>query len=297
MNSASLEDMRARMSSADPAVAEVDRRIADLRHAIEAEPFAFDRRFLFRALSMGHSQFAELIGARGPNTQVNAACASTAQALCVAEDWIRAGRCRRVVVVSADDVASDTLLPWTGSGFLASGAAATDDGGRGSGPALRQAPARDDHRLRRRCPGRGVCRCGPRTRRPADLRDARDSHRQQRLPRHPARCRPHLPGDGAAHPAGGAAGHRPREDRGPDDVRVARDLHARPRRQRGGRDQRAAHDLRPDPPTRSSSRTRRASPGTPWARDRGSRRRQGAGNGHRPAGRRTSARSIRSLAT
>src|SRR5262249_58897480 len=33
---------------------------------------------------------------------------------------------RRVVVVSADDVASDTLLPWTGSGFLASGAAATD---------------------------------------------------------------------------------------------------------------------------------------------------------------------------
>src|SRR6266487_790414 len=26
-----------------------------------------------------------------------------------------------------DDVTSDTLLPWTGSGFLASGAAATDD--------------------------------------------------------------------------------------------------------------------------------------------------------------------------
>ena len=41
----------------------------------------FDRRFLFRVLSMGHSQFAELIGARGPNTQVNAACASTTQAV------------------------------------------------------------------------------------------------------------------------------------------------------------------------------------------------------------------------
>ena len=40
-------------------------------------PYAFDRRFLFRVLSMGHSQFAELIGARGPNTQINAACAST----------------------------------------------------------------------------------------------------------------------------------------------------------------------------------------------------------------------------
>ena len=45
----------------------------------------------------------------------------------MAEDWIRAGRCRRVVVVSADDASSDALLPWLGSGFLASGAAATDD--------------------------------------------------------------------------------------------------------------------------------------------------------------------------
>ena len=87
----------------------------------------FDRRFLFRCLSMGHSQFAEIIGARGPNTQVNAACASTTQAAALAEDWIRAGRCRRVVVVSADDATSDTLLPWLASGFLASGAAATDD--------------------------------------------------------------------------------------------------------------------------------------------------------------------------
>ena len=124
---ATLEDVRARMSAADPAISEVDRRIAELRHTLETKPFTFDRRFLFRALSMGHSQFAELIGARGPNTQVNAACASTAQALTLAEDWIRAGRCRRVVVVSADDCSSDTLLPWTGSGFLASGAAATDD--------------------------------------------------------------------------------------------------------------------------------------------------------------------------
>jgi acyl transferase domain-containing protein/nucleoside-diphosphate-sugar epimerase/acyl carrier protein len=122
-----LEGIRARMSASDQAVAEVDRQIAELQHRLQAEPFTFDRRFLFRALAMGHSQFAELVGARGPNTHVNAACASTAQALSVAEDWIRAGRCRRVVVVSADNVASDTLLPWTGSGFLASGAAATDE--------------------------------------------------------------------------------------------------------------------------------------------------------------------------
>ena len=119
--------VRARLSDGEPAAAEVDRRIHELRHVIETEPYVFDRRFLFRCLSMGHSQFAEIIGARGPNTQVNAACASTTQAVALAEDWIRAGRCRRVVVVSADDASSDALLPWLASGFLASGAAATDD--------------------------------------------------------------------------------------------------------------------------------------------------------------------------
>ncbi len=122
-----LEAVRARLSSDEPAAMEVDRRIHELRHALQSDPYVFDRRFIFRCLSMGHSQFAEIIGARGPNTQVNAACASTTQATALAEDWIRAGRCRRVIVVSADDVSSDVLLPWVASGFLASGAAATDD--------------------------------------------------------------------------------------------------------------------------------------------------------------------------
>ena len=45
----------------------------------------------------------------------------------LAEDWIRAGRCRRVVVLSADDVTSDHLMGWMGAGFLATGAAATDE--------------------------------------------------------------------------------------------------------------------------------------------------------------------------
>ena len=106
---------------------EIYRRIEELRSVIEKEPYMFDRRFLFKALSMGHSQFAEFIGARGPNTQINAACASTAQAVALAEDWIGAGRCRRVVILSADDVTSDQLLEWMGAGFLASGAAATDE--------------------------------------------------------------------------------------------------------------------------------------------------------------------------
>ena len=106
---------------------EIERRTEDLRDAIEKEPYVFDRRFLLRTLAMGHSQFAEFIGARGPNTQINSACASTTQAVALAEDWISAGRCRRVIVISADDVTSDHSIEWFGAGFLASGAAATDE--------------------------------------------------------------------------------------------------------------------------------------------------------------------------
>ena len=127
---AMLENLRARVAEVDGHSLlgkEIDRRIEEVRAAIEKDPFVFDRRFLFRVLSMGHSQFAEFIGARGPNTQINAACASGAQGVALAEDWIRAGRCRRVIVISADDITSDGLIDWFGAGFLATGAAATDD--------------------------------------------------------------------------------------------------------------------------------------------------------------------------
>jgi 3-oxoacyl-(acyl-carrier-protein) synthase len=126
---AMLEDLRCRVveTNGDSTLGrEIDRHLAELREVLEQEPYTFDRRFLFRVLSMGHSQFAEFIGARGPNTQINAACASTTQAVAVAEDWIHAGRCSRVIVVSADDITSNHLIDWFGAGFLASGAAATD---------------------------------------------------------------------------------------------------------------------------------------------------------------------------
>ncbi|MBI4747742.1 MAG: SDR family NAD(P)-dependent oxidoreductase [Acidobacteria bacterium] len=123
-----LTSLRSRLDGQATTIAlEIDRRIGELNRAIEAAPFQFDRRFLFRVLAMGHSQFAELIGARGPNTAINSACASTTQAVALAEDWIHSGRCRRVVVVAADDVTSDNLMEWFGAGFLATGAAATDD--------------------------------------------------------------------------------------------------------------------------------------------------------------------------
>ncbi|MHB8605973.1 MAG: SDR family NAD(P)-dependent oxidoreductase, partial [Thermoplasmatota archaeon] len=86
----------------------------------------FNRKFLFRVLSFAHAQFAEAFRIRGPNAQVNAACASTTLAVSMAEDWIRAGRAKRVVIIAADDATSDHLFEWIGSGFLASGAATTE---------------------------------------------------------------------------------------------------------------------------------------------------------------------------
>jgi acyl transferase domain-containing protein/NAD(P)-dependent dehydrogenase (short-subunit alcohol dehydrogenase family)/acyl carrier protein len=123
----SLKENATHAGAANGLIEEMDRRIASLRADLEAKPYRFDRRFLFRVLSMGHSQFAEYIGARGPNTATNAACASGTQAVGLASDWIRTGRCRRVIIISADDVTSDNLMGWFGSGFLASGAAATDE--------------------------------------------------------------------------------------------------------------------------------------------------------------------------
>ena len=123
---AELQELRSRVQ--DPVLAEdLDRRIHELDAELTSNGYTFDRRYLYRGLSFAHAQFAEYIGARGPNTQVNAACASTTQAVAIAEDWINVGRCERVIIISADDVTSDTLLGWIGSGFLAVGAAATDE--------------------------------------------------------------------------------------------------------------------------------------------------------------------------
>ena len=279
-----LEALRARMSDDEPAAAEVDRRIHELRHTIETDPFVFDRRFLFRCLSMGHSQFAEIIGARGPNTQVNAACASTTQAAALAEDWIRAGRCRRVVVVSADDATSDTLLPWLASGFLASGAAATDD-------VVEEAATPFDQRRHGMILGMGaaalVVESADSARERglhADLRDAGRGHREQRIPRHPAGRRAHRWGHGETARAGRGPRRGPARDRGQHGFRLARDVHARPRRQRVGRNPRAAKGFR--------ARRRRARhhqhQGLHRARDgrrhRRRRRDQGAGNRRGSAG-------------
>lgn len=87
------------------------------------EDFEFNRKFLFKTLVMANSQFAQIIGAKGPNTQINSACASTTQAIAIAEDWIKRGRCKRVIILGADNPTSDQTMEWIGTGFLAIGAA------------------------------------------------------------------------------------------------------------------------------------------------------------------------------
>lgn len=87
------------------------------------DAYAFDRKFLFKVLVLANAQLAQLVGARGPNFQSNAACAGTTQAIAIAADLIKAGRCDRVVVISGDDASGDALMPWLGNGFNALGAA------------------------------------------------------------------------------------------------------------------------------------------------------------------------------
>lgn len=96
-----------------------------IEHALnngQVEGGHFDRKYLLQVLSMGHSQFANWIGARGPNLAINNACASTPAAFAIAEDWMATGRCDRVIIVSGDDSTSDILMPWIGAGFAAAGA-------------------------------------------------------------------------------------------------------------------------------------------------------------------------------
>jgi len=91
----------------------------------ENKLYEYDRKLLFKLLVLANAQLAELIKAKGPNTHVNAACAGTTQAVSLAHDWIRLGRCERVIVVSSDAATSERLSPYISSGFMCLGAATT----------------------------------------------------------------------------------------------------------------------------------------------------------------------------
>mmetsp|Transcript_5620 Transcript_5620/g.13227 ORF Transcript_5620/g.13227 Transcript_5620/m.13227 type:complete len:967 (+) Transcript_5620:434-3334(+) len=97
----------------------------DMNEVNPSSEYEFDRKFLFRVLVLGNAQLAQLAGCRGPNTQTNAACAGTTQAIAMAQDMLISGRADRVVVVAGDNASGETLMPWLGSGFRALGAATT----------------------------------------------------------------------------------------------------------------------------------------------------------------------------
>ena len=82
----------------------------------------FPQDFLLKAIPIAHSQFCQWIRARGPATHISGACASTSQSLTLAEDWIKLGRAKRVIIIAADDATGDVLQEWILAGFLASGA-------------------------------------------------------------------------------------------------------------------------------------------------------------------------------
>ncbi|WP_428897949.1 malonyl CoA-acyl carrier protein transacylase [Parelusimicrobium proximum] len=86
----------------------------------------FAQDFLLKVLPIAHAHLAQWIRARGPATSLSGACASTAQAVCIAQDWIRLGRAKRVIIISGDDETNEVTGPWLSAAFLASGAATTE---------------------------------------------------------------------------------------------------------------------------------------------------------------------------
>ncbi len=86
-------------------------------------PYKFDRNFMTNACPLGSAHLAQIIRAKGPNTLISSACASTTQAIGIAEDWIRVGRCKRMVIIGGENATSHAQNQWIGSGFLALGAA------------------------------------------------------------------------------------------------------------------------------------------------------------------------------
>ena len=108
---------------------EVDKALIDLQNFFVSTSneslsrYEFDRKFLFRVLVLGNAQLAQIVKARGPNMQTNAACAGATQAVALAYDMIQIGRAERMIIIAGDNASSDNLMPWLGNGFRALGAA------------------------------------------------------------------------------------------------------------------------------------------------------------------------------
>lgn len=92
----------------------------------EDDVYRFNYNFMNIVSAQANNRLANLINAKGPNFQMNAACSSTSLAISVAEDFIKSGRAKRMIVIGADDSTSRENLPWLGAGFLSTGAATNE---------------------------------------------------------------------------------------------------------------------------------------------------------------------------
>jgi uncharacterized membrane protein (UPF0136 family) len=103
---------------------EADRWFEEQRRALKLDGHTGSHRvspdLIADILRGAHDRFAHLVQARGPSLGVSAAGASTAAALATAEDMIRCGRVRRVVVVALTTCA-DLLTTWVGAEFASGG--------------------------------------------------------------------------------------------------------------------------------------------------------------------------------
>lgn len=93
----------------------------------ENDIYEFNHNFLALLSSQANNRLAQLIGATGPNMFLSAACSSTSSAVTVAEDLIRAGHARRMIVIGADITSGKNLLPWFGAAFSSIGSLTDSD--------------------------------------------------------------------------------------------------------------------------------------------------------------------------
>ena len=87
--------------SCEKALADIEALVNEAtKDVVPVESYEFDRKFLFRVLVLGNAQLAQIIKARGPNMQTNAACAGATQAVALAYDMIQVGRAERMIIVA-----------------------------------------------------------------------------------------------------------------------------------------------------------------------------------------------------
>lgn len=88
--------------------------------------YVFNHHLMNQISSQANNRLAQYINARGINFQISAACSSTTTAVTLAEELIKSGRVKRMIIIGADDASSEASLPYIGAGFLSTGACSNE---------------------------------------------------------------------------------------------------------------------------------------------------------------------------